>query len=896
MTEHHSLNDQELLEASSRVALSAYLHDLGKLGERARIAASDEQIESNVHLYCPYNEEKKFHSHKHAAYTGLCIDELEPLLPKLVGSEMFPFAGWKSRNADDSLINAAAAHHRPNSFLQWITATADRIASGFERDQFEQYNKAEEKNHYRTRLVSLFEEIHQDKAPSIDQLNYRYPLAPLNARSVFPVSRQQAEPEDNATAQKEYQQLWSYLKEGLAKIPASHRKSLPLWLDHFDSLWLCATQAIPSATAFNARPDVSLYDHSKTTAALATALWRYHHERGDDEKSVTTAMQYRQDWSDEKFLLIQGDFFGIQDFIFASGGHTNKYANKLLRGKSFYVSLLTEMAALRILEALSLPSTSQITNAAGKFMIVAPNTEATRDKLDQVRAEFDLWFRQHTFNVAGLGIATTPACPDDFIGQDEQGKSRFRNLISRLFAQLEIAKFQRLNLAQQPAENAILQEFLPQFGELGVCQIDGRSPAATTRDSVPVSWLAHDQIKIGTMLARPEKQRLLITRESGLHDKLKLDLFGYYVSFTGNTDESGEFGALAKSGALLRCWDIALPQLDETDLYQGSAKRFINGYVPVFPQRDGYETERYGAELAAEVEIGQLKTLEHIACEDRSCPNSPDQWLGIKALHALKGDVDDLGLLFEAGLKEPTFAKMASLSRQVNLFFSLWLPAYCAKHYPNTYTVFAGGDDFFLIGSWKSTTELSLKMHEHFARYVAANPGIHFSAGLLQVKAGVPVRFLSEGAEQALENAKAYQAKESGQRKNAVSVYGQVMPWSELAPIIDCAGLINHLREHEGAPLSTAYLYGLLELADMAGVAHIKPEAGLWRSYLTYRTQRNVGDKVMKRPEESKEEYHARKQKLAGMVLEILTRQLQTHQSRFKVAVHHLLYQFRVRS
>ncbi len=155
-------------------------------------------------------------------------------------------------------------------------------------------------------------------------------------------------------------------------MPKSHRNNWSLWLDHFETVWGVYTQAIPSATAFNIRPDVSLYDHSRVAAALATALWRYHHERGEtDEVTAKELKAQEQSWQDKKFLLIQGDFFGIQDFIFASGGETNKRAAKLLRGRSFYVSLLSECAALKVLDALDLPSTSQVINAAGKFMIVA---------------------------------------------------------------------------------------------------------------------------------------------------------------------------------------------------------------------------------------------------------------------------------------------------------------------------------------------------------------------------------------------------------------------------------------------------------------------------------------------------------------------------------------------
>ena len=58
--------------------------------------------------------------------------------------------------------------------------------------------------------------------------------------------------------------------------------------------------------------------------------------------------------------MVQGDLFDIQDFIFAIGGPMQKYAARLLRGRSFYMNLLAERAALRILDALALPPTSRL--------------------------------------------------------------------------------------------------------------------------------------------------------------------------------------------------------------------------------------------------------------------------------------------------------------------------------------------------------------------------------------------------------------------------------------------------------------------------------------------------------------------------------------------------------
>ena len=212
-------------------------------------------------------------------------------------------------------------------------------------------------------------------------------------------------------------------------------------------------------------------------------------------------------------------------------------------------------------------------------------------------------------------------------------------------------------------------------------------------------------------------------------------------------------------------------------------------------------------------------------------------FIGKIAIATLKGDVDNLGTIFQQGLKEPTFAKMAALSRQMNHFFSLWLPAYCAQEYPNIYTVFAGGDDFFLIGPWLQTQKLAADMREKFQLYVAENKGITFSAGIAVSNPGLPLSKLSAYAEEALEQAKAYQS--ANHSKNAISVYGETLAWSGWNDIMAAQEQINSLKADYG--LSTGYIYAMLEFcraAEQERNGNI--EAGMWRSRFAYRTRRYV--------------------------------------------------------
>ncbi len=823
----------EMLDASCRVAFAALMHDLGKFAERAALPDIDgERLAAHLTLYCPFRE-GRYHSHRHAAWTALMLDSIETHAPDLIRGDVSPFARRDGgQDITDSLINAAAMHHKPDTFLQWIIATADRVSSGFERDEFEKYNTGEDKtdtgrNHYQARQLSLLEQIRLgDTASRVDSaagLEWRQALKPLSAQALFPVRRQGYEPQQDHPAQAEYQALWQQFLTALDAIPVSHRQQWPLWLDHFDTAWQCFTHAIPAATAFGVKPEVSLYDHSKTTAALAVALWRWHAAHQNTGSKAASALQTRTDWDEQKFLLIQGDFFGIQDFIFADGSQTNRSAARLLRGRSFQVSLFTELAALKVLQACELPPTSQIINAAGKFLIVAPNTEAIRERLRTLRQELDAWFLQHSFGLAGLGLVEKAASCNDFL------KGRFGTLMTSLFADLEDIKLKRFDLTRGKA-------VFPASYPKGVCRYNDKLPA----DDKGSAALSRDQITLGTQLAR--QGRLLIAEgeselRAGSVSLLETSIFGYRVGLTGHEDASGKFSQLASQRHLLRCWDFSLPQTLEETLWHGYARRNINAYVPRFDDINLWAVERYG-ELAKDqdfpIEPGASKSLNHIACEDRLPLQEKHGWQGQVALMTLKGDVDNLGRIFQKGLHEPTFAKMAALSRQINAFFAVWLPAYCASNYRDTYTVFAGGDDFFLIGPWYSTQKLAAEVAEHFKTFVAENPDIHFSVGMVMSKPGLPIHTLAAQAEEALDA-----AKRKG--KNAITLFGQHVPWAEWPEIRNAQQALDELAADYA--LSTAYVYSLLHLIDLATDKR-NPEAGMWRSRFAYRTRRYVVDKL----------------------------------------------------
>jgi CRISPR-associated protein, csm1 family len=612
------------------------------------------------------------------------------------------------------------------------------------------------------KLFSLFENINQANK----KMQFFYDCQPLSPNSIFP------EKEEKDTVLSTH---WDKFVQAIAEIPKSHCDNPSLWLDHFDTAMQCFTCNLPSPYS----DEISFYDFTKAVAAFVVAL-------ADQEVN-----------EEEPFLLIQGDFFGIQDFIFSGGSASNKGAARILRGRSFQVSLFTELAALKVLNACQLPITSQMMNAAGKFLIVAPNTKAVKEAIKQVQAELNQWFIKETYGLIGLSIAVQSAKYGDF----EQ--NHYETLVKKLFENLEEQKLKRLDLTD--STQSVLEESYPN----GVCKMNGFFPAQIGKER---SVISEDQIKIGEMLAK--KQRIIIADiKADINHKyetqiLKLPIFGFNVIFTEEEEETEKFGLHVDK--IHRFWDFSLPENTNDSIWSGYARRYINAYVP-------FDDE------------GKIITFKDIETQDK----------GQKALMTLKGDVDNLGTIFQEGIRSANIAKMAALSRQMNLFFSLWLPAYCAEQSQSMYTVFAGGDDFFLIGPWYSTQKLAHAMQQAFSRYVAENPKIHFSVGMVMRKSNIPVPRLGDLAEEALEKSKKIDAG-----KNAVTIFNRSVKWEKWQFLLNLGDEIERLaKDYE---ISTAYIYSLIHFALQAENKENKIENSMWRSRFYYKTARYVVDKLKK--------------------------------------------------
>ncbi len=757
------------------IALAGLLHDIGKFGQRAGL----EKDEGNMQLYCPFRKDGGYFTHQHALFTGKIIDDLEKagvLSKKELAQKPF--------FEDDSFINATAMHHKPGTLLQWIIAIADRVSSGFERETFQEYNQSNEKKNYlQSRLVVPFGDFETSENP------YRYKLQSINAKEIVSGKNIKIEPDNNKDANAEYKKLYDAFLADAKKIKRGNT------LEKIDSLLEIYTTFIPSATAFGTKPNVSLYDHMKSTSAFATALYKYHCK--DIKQKDAIDINSKKEWNKKKFLVIAGDFFGIQKFIFSGSVENNKALAKTLRGKSAMVSLITELAALKIVQELGLASTSIIQNIAGKFMIIADNTPDTISKLNKVKEIFTEWFLKYTYGESGIGIVFAEASCHDFTHQ------KLHELQEIIRFKLEDVKSKKFNLTE--LNRPVFTHYLDELKERDICASCNIRPV----EKEDLCKLCNTYKILGAKLANSKNNRLYIYKSNDKSEEL--EIFGYEIAY------------IYKDKPYEIIYDFSLAD-QNGNIYTGYPKRTFKAYIPTMLDENDNETP---------------KTFEDIA----------KSAAGKEALAVFKADIDNLGAIFIEKLPnsdKPNFAKYNMVSRLINNFFTINLPYLLQKEFPNIYTVFAGGDDLFLIGAWNEIFQFAKQFKKDFhAYFIADESKMSFSASITMVKPSTPVGFQARESEEQLDEAK--KTKE----KNTIRIFHNNITYPDFLTLLEKSAYLKEQKER--FDLSTGFIYALIQLSNMRE-DDTKIENTLWNSKLRYLGYRNVVDKTKKELKKEAEE------------------------------------------
>jgi CRISPR-associated protein Csm1 len=776
--------------------IGGLLHDIGKFMQRAHGSVTDlpEASRQMEGVLCPTNSFGR-HTHKHVLWTDAFFEWMER---QGIG---FP------RGINASIVRSFAnIHHLPdsprNAAMGWLSAKADRYSSGMDRKPGQEEQDTGEAGGWdafkKTPLRCIFDEIDLGLGkPGV----HSHALMELEDGILPRTGSGQ-----DAAMPKAYLELWrNFCKEfeRAAKQELTPRMFEEILLGLLERhAW-----AIPSSTTDI--PDISLYDHSRTTAAIAACLHRFHHAEDtlDHEAAI-------KDDDRPKFRFIAGDLSGIQTTLFTLQSQGVKGVNKILRARSFLLGAITEAAAHRLLTALDLPLSCLVQLAGGRLLILAPHVPDLEERIAALRGEFDRWLLENYTGSLALNLAVgTP-----FSGKDFRS-GRFASVTADIGSAVDTAK-------QQPLATAIGRSVLELSYPHGPCGACGVRPALGGDRYCPA---CERERRIGAELPRVQ---YLAWSAKPLHGKaVGIDLFGLELALLQEEPESSARVNL-----------VSLRAVGERPGGFPWSRRYLANAVAVWredhenlnPIYRGFEEDQ---EETARGKPKSFLRLSALAREEH--PRNSGEFLGKPFLAVLKADVDRLGFVFSRGLKREgarddraTLSRFAQLSRMLDFYFTGWLQGLIRREFPDTYTVYAGGDDLLLIGPWRQMLELARRIEESFRAYTGDNPSITLSAGIELIHANQPINRAVEGADERLERAK------SAGRNRVCAIVDEPLGWREFAEMLAQGEWFNQQMRLSENAVPTSFVYRLLELTDEAASKELR-HAG-WRAKLAYHLARNV--------------------------------------------------------
>lgn len=800
------------MNCRDQVICATLLHDIGKFMQRAEVPCpglADDSVKQRV---CPFD--KGHFTHLHALWTDQFFNEYGDVFPD--PTERFP-------EAIDNLTNLAAWHHKPSSPAQWIVTEAERMSSGMDRKQRDEDDETGPRAYKSTPLRSLFARVDlQLNRGTLPQDRWEYRLAPLqpDKTTIFPVERKG----EQRSLVDVYRLLWNQFVE---ELPSLHRlRNQPALFFH-RLLWLWQKYAwcVPSSTID--LPDISLYDHSRTAAGIAACLYAYH-QRTEALKDHEIRRREVQ-----KFRLLAGDLSGIQRAIFAFAPTRSKGVAKTLRARSFYLSLLGEAAIEFVLARLNAHPTQVFMNAGGRFLVLLPNLPELEPQLRELQLTADQWCRDRFNGLLTLNLDWSVALRgwDFYLSGHQQyapqapaERKTFSTILQEVQQALEKKKRQKLRSALIGADGKwcdseafLLSERYERYQQEGKCETCGEEPAELGEE---------DGMKVGTFcrIFRSLGRKLLDD------PALVWDAEGADISFFG--DEVGVKIVQAKN---LQGVGDRIEELN-TD-----GREFACRYMANYVRRLQRDEKPLLQRLCKDEELDELKegdVLPLSAIAARAKREEGQEIVGVDYLGLLKGDVDFLGQIFSRGLGENlSVSRYATLSRMLDLFFSGYLNTLTKEEYRNAYTVYAGGDDFFLISDWQNALHLAKRLERDFRAYTCGNPNITLSVGLALAKPRYPIRLGAERAEDLLKK-----SKDKGRAR--LTVFHRTVEWEifreKLEPYFQF--LDEAIKEGQ---FGTGFLYRLLKYHKMHRELREegKIERALYRSYMSYDFKRNIEDR-----------------------------------------------------
>ena len=762
----------------AEIALAGLLLNIGKFYQRA-----EGQFESLE----PGDYE---HNGGHATWSAAFVQDL---LPEHLAS----------------IASTVLNQHQPSDVPGKAVALASRLASGERADQAEEQPR---------NLLSIFCQIGEDEkqrpAPAY------LPLAPLelDENVIFPR-------EEVDGSQQAYRSLWDEFVQAVQSLDAAIDAAA--CVESLYHLLMRYAWSVPSAF-YRGTPDISLFDHSRVTSALAVCL------TDQDEGTLDALLAQSHVDQVPVAYLVEGDMSGVQRFIYTI---TSKGAAKGLRGRSLYLQLLTEGIARWMLREMGLPITNLVYVGGGHFYMLIPPSEVAR--LEGIQHYLDDLMLRHHDGALYVALGAVPLYADDF--QATAFGAKWREVGQA------VGEAKRRRFAETPG---IFDPRGHGGNEETECQV-------CHAERLDVEWENADDLD-----APPVRKCALC---SSLED-LGWALGQASYLLLGETEpdsaiQPGEWRAMLHALGL----EIAL--LDEQGDWVPGEPHLSRGRPVLLGLRE-YPPEdvrrRVNRKLGRAVASGIRFTANVTPRKDSrgtvaTFEDLQEASQGLKRLGVLRMDVDDLGHLFGFGFRRAdgsslsTIARVASLSTMMSIFFEGWVGELCraineASPQERIYSIYSGGDDLFVVGSWDALPALAYQISRDLSHFAAGNSLVHVSAGITLHGGKHPLYQAAQQAARALDSAKDLDGK------NAITFLGQSLHWPDFAHAAKLCERLLAIQQEPQVGRSLFHLLGQLYTEYQSTRRHARNGTSqyvygpwMWHSaYLLSRLAERVGESAAK--------------------------------------------------
>lgn len=611
-------------------------------------------------------------------------------------------------------------------------------------------------------------------------------------------------------------------KELVSVLESNFQRCNPLKMNNNELLRILedTMSFAPSSTNKEEVCDISLYIHSKVTAAIVSCMYQYFAaEQITDYKKYCFGPANVEFRDKNAFLLISGDFSGIQNFIYTI---PSKGALKSLRGRSFYLEIFMENFIDELLTKLDLCRANLLYTGGGHFYVLAANTKRTKEILEEIKTQCNQWLLEKfgTQLYMALGYA---ACSANDLRKSGSQRNIFA-AVSRELNKDKLCRYDADSLAKLFDSKSIYNKNIDGSRECSICHLSSTELVKSQISDGYVCPTCKGLFELGQNLFKKDIFVVLDTELAGC-----IELFGTEKKLYLTVMNKLELEKYAASIVRIYSKNEAI-----TGAFIGTRLWLADYYTP----------DKFGGAL-------EFNELAEQCC---------DKDYGIKRLGVLRADVDNLGAAFiggfiRCGADEPeryaTLSRYADLSRDLGLFFKLAVDKICQgeltgfdindKQFPfslyglakqkqrKVHVVYSGGDDMFIVGAWDELLELAVDIRRAFAKFT--NGKLTFSAGLALFTPSYPISKMAEITGM-LESAAKDSAKDSialfgfdtEQRDNEEKLQCKhIYHWQDFTDKV-CGEKIVFLMKHLGfadeqnklkAGMSLLYrLHGLIEDAE----------------------------------------------------------------------------------